>query len=79
MNVKSRNAKEAHHKVGRGETPRRSIGKRCRFSSLDKFEYAFDIAVDLMQTKPSDAAFSDVFFELADDVISDMAVQFRSE
>ena len=36
---------EAHHKVGLGETPRRLIRKLCRYSSLDKFEDAFDAAV----------------------------------
>ena len=49
---------EAHHKVGLGETPRRLIRKRCRYSSLEKFEDAFDTELDLVQTKPSDAAFS---------------------
>ena len=52
---------EAHHKVGLGETPRRFVLKRCRYSSLEKFEDAFDTALGLMQTKPSDAAFSAVF------------------
>ena len=38
---------ETHHKVGLGVTPCRLIRKRCRFSSLDKFEDAFDAAVRL--------------------------------
>ena len=53
--------REAHHMIGLGEMPRRFILKRYRCSSLKKFEDAFDIALDLMQTKPSDAAFSAVF------------------
>ena len=54
---------EAHHKVGLavGETPRRLIRRRCRYSSLKKLESIFDTALDLMQTKPSDAAFSAAF------------------
>ena len=57
---------EAPHKVGLGETRRRLIRKRCRYFSLDKCKEAFDTALDLMQTKPSDAAFLAVFFEHAD-------------
>ena len=34
-------------KVRLGETPRRSIKKRCRYSSLEKFEVAFDAAVHI--------------------------------
>ena len=48
---------EAHPKAGLGETPPSLIGKHCRYSILEKFEDAFDTALDLMQTKPSDAAF----------------------
>ena len=71
---------EADHKVGLSETPRRLIWKRCRFSSLEKFEDDFDTALDLVQIKPTEAAFLDVFLnfekcwpEAADDVISDVA------
>ena len=39
------NKKEDHHKVGRGEMPRRLIRKLCRYSSLEKFEDTFDAAV----------------------------------
>ena len=46
---------EANHKVGLGETPHRLIRK------LEKSENAFDAALNLMQTKPSDAAFSAIF------------------
>ena len=52
---------EAHHEVGQGETPRCLIRKCGRYSSLQKFEDAFDTAIDLMQTKPSYATFSAVF------------------
>ena len=52
---------EAHHKVGLGETPHRFILKRCRYSSLEQFEDAIDTALDLMQTKSSDAAYSAIF------------------
>ena len=72
---------EARHKVGLGETPRRLIQKRCRYSSLEKFQDTFDTALDLVQAKPSEAAFLAVFFncekcrsKVADDVISVMAV-----
>ena len=54
---------EAHLKVGQGVTPRRLNPKRCRYFSLEKFEDAFDTALDLTKTKPSDAALSFVFFE----------------
>ena len=37
--------------VGLGETSRRFILERCRYSSLDKLEGAFDTALYLMQTK----------------------------
>ena len=37
---------EAHHKVGLGETARRSIRQHYRYSSLEKIEDAFDIALD---------------------------------
>ena len=43
--------------MGLGETPRRLIRKRYRYSSREKIEDAFDTALGLMQTKPSDAAF----------------------
>ena len=52
---------EAHHTVGVDETPRRFFLKRCRHSSLQKFEDAVDTTLDLMHTKPSDAAFWAVF------------------
>ena len=39
---------ETSHKVGQGETPHRFFLKRCRYSSLEKFEDAFDTALDLM-------------------------------
>ena len=42
---------EAHHKIGLGEMPRRLIRKRCRYSSLDQFEDAFDTALDLNAKK----------------------------
>ena len=76
---------EAHHKVGLGETPCCLIRKRYRYSSAEKFEEAFDTALDLMQTKPSsDAAFSAVNLpnfnkcrpEAAGDVISGMALDY---
>ena len=38
-----------HHKIGVGKTPRRLIRKRCRYSSLEKFEDTFDTELDLMQ------------------------------
>ena len=38
---------QAHHDVGRSETPRRLIRKLCRYSSLNKLEDAFDAAVHL--------------------------------
>ena len=55
--------REVHHKVGLGETPRRLIQKRYRYSSRNKFEDAFDTAfgLNLMKIKPSDAAFTTVF------------------
>ena len=49
------------HRVELGETPSRLICKRCRYSSLDKFEDALDTALYVMQTNPSDATFSTVF------------------
>ena len=52
---------EAHHTVGLGETPYHLIRKRCRYSSLEKFQDVFDTALDLMRTEPSDAAFSAVY------------------
>ena len=52
---------EAHHKVELDETPQCFILKRCRYASLEKFEDAFDTALDLIQTKTSDAAYSAVF------------------
>ena len=51
----------AHHNVWVGEMPHRLIRKRCRYSSREKFEDAFDTALDLMQTKPSGAVFLAVF------------------
>ena len=50
--------------MGLGETPRRFILECCRYSSLEKFEDAVDTVLDLMQTKPSGAAFSAVFRSL---------------
>ena len=38
---------EAHYKMGLGETPHCLIWKRCQYSSLEKFEEAFDTALDL--------------------------------
>ena len=52
---------EAHHEVGLGETPRRFNPKRYQHSSLEKFEDAFNTALYILQTKPSDATFSSVF------------------
>ena len=40
---------ETHHKLGVVKTPRRLIRKRCRYSSLEKFEDAFDITLHFMQ------------------------------
>ena len=34
--------------MGLGETPRRFVLRRCRYSSLEKFEDAFDTALGLM-------------------------------
>ena len=41
------NQQEAHHKVRLGETPHRLSRKRCRYSSLEKFEDAFEAAEHL--------------------------------
>ena len=41
----------AHTKVGIGETPSGLSRKRGRFSSLEKFEEAFDTALHSMQTR----------------------------
>ena len=49
------------HKVGLGKTPHRFNLTRCRYSSLEKFEDAFDTTLYLMQSKPSDAAYSAIF------------------
>ena len=38
---------QAYHKVGLGETPRRLVRKLSQYSSLEKFEDAFDAAVHL--------------------------------
>ena len=38
---------EAHHKVGLCETPRRLVRQLCRYSSLEKFDDAFDAAVHM--------------------------------
>ena len=48
----ARGQQKAHNKVRIGETPRRLILKRCRCSSSEKLEDAFDTALDLIQTKP---------------------------
>ena len=45
----------------RSEMPRRLIRKRYRYSSREKLEDAFNTALDVVQTKPSNAAFSAVF------------------
>ena len=55
------NNKPTAGKVGLGKTPHCFNLKRCRHSSLEKYEDAFDIALYLMQTKPSDWAFSAAF------------------
>ena len=47
-----------------GETPRHFNLKRWRYSSLEKFEDAFNTALYLMQTKLSDATFSVAYFNL---------------
>ena len=52
---------EAHNKVRVCKTLRHFILKCCRYSSLKKFEDAFDTALELMQTKPLDVAFSAIF------------------
>ena len=52
---------EAHHEVGLGETPRCLIRKRCRYSSVEKFEDAFDTALDLLQK-------TQVFQDMCDEV-----------
>ena len=38
---------EAHQEMGLSETPRRLIRKRCQYCSFEKFEDAFDNALDL--------------------------------
>ena len=43
---------EAHRKVELGESPRRLIRKRCRYSSFEESEDAFDTALHLMQKSP---------------------------
>ena len=43
------NKQEAHHKVRLGGNARRLIRKRCRFSSFDKSEDAFDTELHFMQ------------------------------
>ena len=40
---------ETHPKMGLGETPRRLSRKRCRCSSLKKYEDAFDTALQSMR------------------------------
>ena len=42
---------EAHHQVGLSETPRSLIRRHYRYSSLEKFEEAFDIALHFMKKK----------------------------
>ena len=44
--------------MGLVETLRRLVRKCCRYSSLEEFEDAFDTALDLMQTKPTDVTMS---------------------
>ena len=39
---------ETHHGVWLGETPRSSIRKHCQYSLLEKFENAFDTALDFI-------------------------------
>ena len=58
---------EAHHKLGLGETPRHLIRKLSRYSLLEKFEDAFNTALDLMQTRPLDTAFWAVFLTSIND------------
>ena len=41
--------REAHPTVWLGETPRRLTRKRCRYSSLEKFEDAFDTELRVMR------------------------------
>ena len=36
---------EGHHTAGLGETPRLLIRKRCRYSSLEKFEDSFEALI----------------------------------
>ena len=55
MEMRHVTKQKAHNKVGLGETPRRLILQRCRYSSVDKFEDTFDTALDLMQ-KPKRSA-----------------------
>ena len=42
---------EAHPKAGQGETPPCLIRKRCQYSSLEKFEVAFDTALHYMKKR----------------------------
>ena len=78
LKISARNrGHEARPKAGQGEMPPGLIQKRCQHSSLAKLEDAFDTALDLTQTKPSDAALSTVFRtsinayrEAAGDIIS---------
>ena len=71
--------------MGLGETPSCLIRKRYRYYSREKFEDTVDNALDLMQTKSSDAVFLAVFRtlinadrkpEVAGDVISGMALAY---
>ena len=66
-NDETKNKKPTIYSVGLGETLRRLIRKRCRHSALEKFEDAFDTALDLTQTKPSDEASSTFFFAITSD------------
>ena len=82
MDFYTRKKQEAHHQVRLCETPRlaalrRLFCKRCRYSLLEKFEDALDTALDLMQTKPSDAAnFHKCLPETAGHVMSDVALEY---
>ena len=53
--------KQPNPKVGLGKTSRRLSRKRCRYSSLEKFEDGFDTALHSMQTKPLYAVFSAIW------------------
>ena len=71
--------------AGLGETPRRVIRKRYRYSPLEKFEDCFDTQLDLLRTKTTGCGraifghFSNMDIcrtEAAGHVISDMALEY---